>query len=357
MSQTIDVGPYRVTAYSPPPKGFDPLSAAESELRAYGFCRPGQRAPIQAQKAWERAVRRITRYRIPRFTPSPWRRRSLRIPTKRAGGGQSYILQGISPDWSGWSVNTFDEDGTFVNLILGEWTVPNPYVSSATSYSQLSGITVGASQWVGMWDGAHNTAFGGNIFQAGVMLEASIVPSLFGPQPLTTNISTWWEWFPAISVGIDFPAAAGDTIYWQISLLINQIPSGTLSDQPATSGNIFIQSANSGDTSMFDVSAPLDPNGNQIESQPQTGLWIMEAPEVGTQPPMEFQMAGYGAAYCDECLAVSYNADTGAGGIWWPGTDPSGGISLVQNNIVKSSVTLETNTLLKFLSGPPGSVD
>jgi hypothetical protein len=69
---------------------------------------------------------------------------------------------------------------------------------------------------------------------------------------------------------------------------------------------------------------------------------------------MIFELAGYGLAFCHLCIVVA-----GEWGYLIPGTP---GVTatletLSQSGIVKSSVVQENAFLLKFVSGPPGTVE
>jgi hypothetical protein len=280
-------------------------------------------------------------YIEPSFQLAPYRRKNNSPPLEEADTSGAVIHNVPNSGWSGGVVDTWQGNQTYAYLITGQWTIPNPYVQPYTTFTQVGGIICEISPWIGLED-----VINGTLFQAGADLDASLAPSLFTTAPLMTSIDVWWEWFPGPSVGIDFPLAFGDTLYCQLTLM------------SPTQGNIFMQNPNAGSYTQFDVQAP-----EGVTSNPTWACWIMEAPELQTDDEtFQAQPSGYGVAYCDECIAVSANQETDSFGIWFPGHGSNPGpyttlYDTVQSGTDKSIATIENTELLKFTTGPVGSVD
>jgi hypothetical protein len=179
-----------ITTYNAAPEGFDPISAADSQLEDYGFPRRPDPGDVKAYANWVQAVSttRIT----PQLSVNPnvVHRTNQRIGSPTAASN-SNTVKTDSLNWSGYSLTAA---GAPFREVVGLWVVP-----SITN--QFKSFTGYESEWVGI-DGNCNC---NDLIQDGTEQDWT------GGKPA---YYAWIEFIPQPEVRINnFPVSPGDVIY------------------------------------------------------------------------------------------------------------------------------------------------
>jgi hypothetical protein len=260
---------FRIRTYEPPPAEFNPLTAAPSLLLHHGFpARPDPKVLPQLDKAWEKKLSRPRTWITPVFRELEGRShgqalksgdRPLEKPTELAK-----IANATSSNWSG-SV-AFAPAGRTFGWIEGEWTVPNPHAPSLGSFY--------ASEWIGI-DGWGSP----DVLQAGTETEILDIGII-----RTSQIYTWWEWYPSGEVAIsNLPVSPGDLMYCLICVNSN------------TTATVYLTNESSGVSTHFSITAPA---GTVLTAN--SAEWVVERPSVNGALT---SLSDYKAVYFDEGIA------------------------------------------------------
>lgn len=306
-----------VRTFTPPPSGFDPLTASQFDLLKHGF--PARPDHIPHFKLYEKVfgqMRGRFRYVEPTFKVNANRPTdtSKRLPPKRA---DVKPLTGVETKaiWSGSIVRP--PTGQSVRWVTGGWTIPN--VSSPSD-----GLTYYAALWIGI-GGASDEDL---LCQVGVILDVTTTGS-----KVTRDCTAWFMWAPNFYgiQAVNLPVTVGDSVAATICT----------AGAGATEATIFIANLTSGHVTSFLTSAPEGTlSGDCAE-------WVVERPVAGGQIDL---LANYVNVFFSDCLAVSYlpdgtiGADLGGGSqnsldmVLLAGPDPAQVIShgiLVSDTVVQ----------------------
>lgn len=261
LKDRTDIAQPLARAFSAPPDGFDPTTAHDRELLAYGFPgRPNAEWHPELAPRWQRQLAKARTRIEPKFVTTDRQHGPRRRPT-RPGLGESHD-DATSTNWSG-SV-AFPAAGDSCTFVAGQWTVPDPNTPAGKSGAFYS------SAWVGI-DGDGS----GDVLQAGT--ESEIVNG-------TKNVYAWWEWYPYNEVAIsNFPVSAGDTMYCLICV------------ESSTSAAVYLSNESTNQYTSFTIYPPKGTTlvGNCAE-------WIVEAPTVNGG---QSTVPDYGVVYFDEAIA------------------------------------------------------
>jgi Peptidase A4 family len=295
-----------VRLFAKPPEGFDPLTADQRQLLAYGYPpRPDQSKDPKLHAQWRRRVsRRYTRIE-PVFVRNTGKVhgpvRGVTVPEGAAAAEAGAApANATSSNWSGSVVVA--ASGDKFSWVEGEWTVPDPSDPKGGRSAYYSSAWIGIDGWGS-----------GDVLQAGT--ESSLVNG-------SKKVYAWWEWYPDFEIAIsNFPVSSGDTIYCLICAT------------GANTATIYLTNDNTDQSTSFNITAPSGTTlrGNSAE-------WIVETPSVGGNPTV---LPDYGVVYFDDGIAyqptgLTY-ADTGT-----PVTLVDGGGKAL------SAPTLEKSGLIKL---------
>jgi hypothetical protein len=247
-----------ITTYNGAPQGFDPVSAADSQLEDYGFPRRPDPGDVKAYANWLQAVSttRIT----PQLSVNPnvVHRANQRVGTATAASN-GITMRTDSLNWSGYSLSAA---GAPFREVVGLWVVPsiNDQFRSFTGYE---------SEWVGI-DGNCNC---NDLIQDGTELDWT------GGKP---SYYAWIESIPQPEVKINnFPVAPGDVIYAYSSFgKKNGVPTG------------FYFIANYNTKKSVSASLPIPKNATFSGLSAE---WILERTQVNGsfERPLPFYARGY----------------------------------------------------------------
>jgi hypothetical protein len=260
-----------IRLFAPPPSGFDPTAASDSELQEYGFpVRPDAHIFPQLHVVWRQTMSEQMLMIQPQFDVVPyWFRKQPAevVPT------EAVVAPTGGDGWCG-SAEDFLVSGDAVTVVMGAWTVPNVY----GPYGQLT--RCGCAEWLGI-DGYNELSV--DIVQAGT--TQTIVP-LSGHR----ESFAWFEWYPAEPKTIsNFPVSPGDYIFCIIDVR-----------SPAEVG-VFMNNTTSRLTTSFVKEVPkVDPY--PLEDLQVHGVsveWVLENPESGWLGPLP----KFGRVFFDTCLA------------------------------------------------------
>jgi hypothetical protein len=243
--------PYAQIALAPP-ANFDPVTASDAQLDAYGFPpRPDAAKAPGAYALWQNVVTRP----VTRIVPQLQATKAVNGPVKDMSAGQAAangIVGSTSGNWSGYVVsdksNPFKADKTYIFATI---TVP----VAREAFGECSASAVHASQWVGI-DGSGSN----DVLQAGIKASATCKRGT-----TTASYVAWYEWFPESEIDIrNFVLHPGDLVYvyvWNVS---------------ATEGHYFIENATTGKSSSLAFKAP---HGTSLIGD--SAEWIVERPSIG----------------------------------------------------------------------------
>jgi hypothetical protein len=262
-------GGSEVTVYTGAPAGFDPDTAADEDLQAYGYPRRPEPNDKKAYTMWQRAVgtTRITAQLVP--NPGRFHRPNQQLATLATVKNTTNSLSG---NWSGYSLvggsPVFDQ-------VVGTWIVPN----IGSEFEKFTGYS---SMWVGI-DGNCSC---NDLIQDGT--EQEWVNGL-------AKYSAWIEFIPESEVVIkNFPVAPGDVIY---------ATSWVGTKNGAITGFYYMANYNTN----LSVSASIAmPAGDTFSGQ--SAEWIVERTEVNGSfsNPLPY----YAYAYMDDAWAYRAGSTT-----------------------------------------------
>ncbi len=251
------------------PDDFDPVTATARQLRANRLPRrPDAAKEPELRALWDRAMSRTKLWLMPEFehreniTHGPAQQPSGEM-LERADLGTPGVANATSTNWSGAAA--FAPADKPYRFVGGQWTVPSPNTTADGTYY--------ASEWVGI-DGWNSR----DVLQAGTETEVTKF-WIF----TSTQVYTWWEWFPAGEVRIsNLPVSPGDVMYCLICA-------------DTTHATVSFSNQSQGVGTRFDISAPPGTTltGNVAE-------WIVERPTVNGSVA---SLTDYAACYFDECIA------------------------------------------------------
>jgi hypothetical protein len=255
-------GSFAATVYAGAPDGFDPTTASDEELQAYGYPRRPDPNDKKAYGMWQRAVgtTRIAAELVP--NPGRFHRPNQRLATVSAVKNTTKVLSG---NWSGYSL----VGGSPVfDAVVGFWVVPN-------IDSQFKSFTGYSSMWVGI-DGNCKC---NDLIQDGT--EQEWVNGL-------AKYSAWIEFIPESEIVIpNFPVFPGDMIY--------ATSSAGIKDGVIT-GFYFMANYNTN----LSVSASIAlPEGATFSGQ--SAEWIVERTDVNGS--FDNPLPYYAYAYMDDAWA------------------------------------------------------
>jgi hypothetical protein len=285
---TLDRG-VKVRTFTPPHRGFDPITSSPADLLKHGFpARPDHPQQLARYKRVLGGVMKDTfRYIEPTFRINSNRRHGppasrnfvgpVRVSPQVTGTGNQF-----SSIWSGGLV--FPPPGQSFRWITGEWTIPNvsaPVADNQTYYCAI---------WVGI-DGDISVA-SQDLCQAGINLDVTQHGN-----NITRNCSAWCEWFPGPEIGIpNFPVTFGDTVVVTICT----------SGRGATEATIFFANITANHGTSFILDAGSFSDGSPISLLGDSAQWVVERPKVGESNAL---LANYAQVFFSGCQAVSYSAD------------------------------------------------
>jgi hypothetical protein len=237
-----------VTAYNPPPAGFDPIKATDEELADWGFPpRPDQTLFPEEYANWVR-VRTALKTRI---IPHLVQTNIVHGPLRSAGEPESVENGSLkSLNWSGYvDVNDAKKYGSSSFTDVGT-TIVVP--SARQAFNACDGTWDYAWSTVGI-DGYKTT----EIAQAGVEFDA-----MCSGGSTSAYYSPFYEWFPNGQVRVtNLPISPGDNYFMAVHI------------ESATTMNVEIGNLTQGIFFGLDVTAPAGTIivGNSAE-------WITERP-------------------------------------------------------------------------------
>ena len=274
MDMTLPGG-IRVTTYHPP-RGFDPLTADNTDLQKAGF--PPRPDDAHHRARYDHVLKRLEGKL--NYIP-PTLRRNAEVyhgPRRRRPEDGTET----STNWSGGVV--FAPAGQPFSWIEADWVIPD--VDAPTE-----GQWYYCANWIGI-DGDGSA----DVCQIGI--ECEVYRS---GNSIIRNIYPWWEWFPEAEVAItNFGVSPGDMV---TALLCT-------SGGGASEASAYFTNRTTGATTSLSFTAPAGTSlaGNCAE-------WVVEAPTVGGQ---QSAMADYGEVFFSVCEAF-------AGTIGRGGTTVNGG--------------------------------
>jgi hypothetical protein len=239
-----------VFTYASPPSGFDPLTASDDRLAAYGFPpRPDKNAE-GPYAAWEKAMK-ASKHRV-----VPVLKVTNRYHGPNIAVGKVEDASATSSNWSGMvdttSVTSYGPSS--IVDIGSEFVVPVA--------AQANGVCTGgwdySSSWVGI-DGWNANA--PDVLQAGTESDAYCSGGV-----TNANYDAWFEWFPYPETVISGFSVPPGTDMWV------RVWSTT-----ATAGHAYLLNYNTNTAVTIAFSAPPGTNliGNSAE-------WIVERPGLGS---------------------------------------------------------------------------
>jgi hypothetical protein len=265
--------PYAQVALAPP-AGFDPVTASDAQLDAYGFPpRPDAKKNPGPYALWKTVVTRP----VTRIVPELQATKAVNGPEKMAAEGPraANAVGGTSGNWSGYVVTAasdpFKADKTY---IFATFTVP----VAQQAFGKCSSSAVHASEWIGI-DGSGSS----DVLQAGIKTSATCKSG-----KTTGSYVAWYEWFPEFEIDIkNFHIYPGDLIYvyvWNTS---------------ATVGHYFLEDVTTNKTSSLSFKAPKNTRlkGNSAE-------WIVERPSINGK---DATLANYIAQAWLACHVLLHN--------------------------------------------------
>jgi hypothetical protein len=274
---------------TPPPAGFDPLTASQDDLKKFAFpVRPDRKRQPAEYAFWQRMFAEQLAFQEFDFDLFP------PIVTQARGfSGQSPRRQ-TSPNWSGAYITP--RDGTVFSAIWAEFQVPtpNPPPGGGPSDDDRS------STWIG-FDGQRR-------------YYMSTLPQFGTAQDIKLNAGVpvrsfyaWWQWWvrdlngQAFPIKLTAPAIhAGDLImcYMQVA-----------SDRARVS--FMMKNVTTRRFVHFFQDPPQPGWGQPFKVSGATAEWVTERPAI---PPNPFPqpLPDYGTVDFRDCGATAVNMRTGA---------------------------------------------
>jgi hypothetical protein len=290
-----------VRAFIAPPASFNPLTASDAQLAAFGFPpRPGADSPPRLYAKWAEAVTSPARSIVPTLVPTSVENG----PRARASHPASAQLTantvfGNSSNWSGYSV--VDGARPFQNEeIYAQYTVPVA--------QQAFGACTGGWDYGSAWDGIDGNG-SSDVLQAGIEFDAFCNGST-----RATLYSSWYEWAPLGEVRIgNLPVAPGDVIR---SIVWNTSPTVGHADviNYTTNEQVRVQ---------FNAPRGTSLDGNSVE-------WIVERPTVGGSLANLTNYVGDPFTF-----TFAFNTAGTKTNYYYPGSNPTG---------TEESITMDDNS-------------
>jgi hypothetical protein len=314
-----------VTTFPAPPAGFDPIRAADQDLRTYGF--PARPNPFHAPRAYAAWSRMVGAARI-RITPvlqrTAVRHRPMMLAPRPAGAPLSSHTS-YSTNWSGevltGPATSFGPNSFYA--LWGEFNIP----VGEQQYGVCTGGTEYSATWIGM-DGSPGAA--PDVVQAGTESDAACYNGTTYP-----SYYAWYEWYPGYTVNIaNFPVLPGQDIAVEVGV------------GSATSASVFMTNETTNQYVAIAFSAPAGTNfvGNSAE-------WIVERPEIDG---VVRSLANYVAQFFADTFSVVH---PGVGTAVWGGQGAAGypttDVTMLQsNNPVSVATTIGIDALQLHTVGP-----
>jgi len=313
-SATIPTNVEGIFAYPVPPEGFDPLTASDEELAAYGIpFRPDKAEDPAYYRQWTRLAKLMANPHARWYgelKPRKAHGSLARVtPAAASFGGTAFGATSLNgPNWSG-VVNTVPgtkwSSKTSFSFVVGEFNVPWPQQAFSPSGGNIcDGDTDQASFWVGL-DGMSVTGLNlGNqsdIAQTGVDILASCSAQA---------AVAWVEWYPANSVTL-FQVYPGD----DISVMVQDIN--------ATSATFQVWDHTIQQSASYKISAPsgFQLAGNEAE-------YIVERPLGDSNTPTGYYpLANYVWSFWDFSRSKTFG-----GTYYYPGSTNTGTFDISMTN-------------------------
>jgi hypothetical protein len=307
---TLDGGA-RVGIFTPPPSGFDPLTASAADLAKHGF--PLPELP-QHRERFQRIFRQMKnrfRYVVPEFRLN--RKKRHGPATVKPVTNKPVIQAGneINGIWSG--AHVYAPAGQAFRWMVGQWMVPN--VSAPPTNEEYY-----CAVWIGIdGDGGIQS---GDVCQVGVNCDVTR-----SGNSSSVSIYPWWEWY-------DFTADTGQMAITNLTVSAGDTVAVTIctTGPGATDATVFFANITSGIGTSFVMYA--EPGVSLVGNCAE---WIVESPLVNGQPS---KLADYGEVFFSGCEAVSYAPDNSALTIAGGGTQnyidmyPFGSSTMVSHGIL-----------------------
>ncbi len=265
-----------------PPQGFDPISASDQDLHAYGF--PPRPNPFKNRRAYALWAYMVGAAKI-RIDPILKRSNVRHMPMIPASGARpagrpARINSDYSTNWSGEALTngaTSFSEGSFYTL-WGEFNVP----IAEQQFGVCNGGTEYSSTWIGMdgYDG------GADIVQTGTESDATC----YGGSTVGTYYA-WYEWYPGYETEItNLPVTPGDDILVQADV-----------SSPTAAGIFFTNET----TNQYVPIGITAPNGTRFVGS--SAEWIVERPEIGK---VLSTLQNYVTDYMANTITLLYGSNT-----------------------------------------------
>lgn len=282
-----------VFTISSPPAEFDPLTASDDALTAYGFPPHPDKSLEVAYAAWERTISASKERIVPvlrhtgLFNSLPV---NLSGSTQGNGNGIFQTLVNWSAVMPTTDATAYGENNSFW-WVSGNFTVPPVTAKTCDPNGDYE------STWIGL-DGYNTPASGGgyngskDIWQAGTISEVSCISGNYDYEYYAV-----YEWLPNDAVQItNLPVYAGDSLSVEVWVT------------SATEGWVWMTDQTTGQYAVIDYPAPAGIHlvGNSAE-------WVVERPSVGGSLST---LANYGSDY----FSTGGLAETFDKTVYYPGT-------------------------------------
>ena len=255
-----------IYAYTQPPAGFNPTTATNAELKAWGYPpRPSPRDGAEALARWKDMVNPAMRRIVPDFAPRKgiYHRPAMRLRVAATPRNTNGPILASSSNWSGVALVPAAGGQPF-SSVVGRWTVPT--VQQAPS--RCSGGWDYSSQWVGI-GGFGDT----DLLQAGSAADVFCdigqdIPEYF----------PWIEWLPNYELVLYKNAATLTLLPFQPGdYLIVTVTATGFSGGVSTTGTLhFVDVTQHWSASLEFTAAAL--GGSQVTGQ--SAEWIVERTQV-----------------------------------------------------------------------------
>jgi hypothetical protein len=286
-----------VYAYTQPPPGFNPMTASNAALKAWGYpARPTVTEGAEALARWADEVNPALRRVVPELLPRKgvFHRPAigLKIAAPRTTNGP---IASFSSNWSGMALVPMSGGQPF-NSVSGRWIVPTVQQAPNT----CSGGWDYSSQWVGIGGFAD-----ADLVQAGSAANVFCEAGTNIPEYLP-----WIEWLPNSEIVLyqnaatktPYPFNAGDYV-------IVTVTATNFSGGVSTSGTLYYANVTKGwIASLTFTAASL--GGSQATGE--SAEWIVERTEVGGQLAVlpDYTADPWWNATATDLSNVVYNANT-----------------------------------------------
>jgi hypothetical protein len=298
----ITLRPAGVLAFPPPPAGFNPRSASQALLSAYGF--PPRPDPVRLATTyadWLASVSAMHRL-IPVLQTVPIRHAPL-MAAPPAGAANTSVAA-TSVNWSGYvaPAPAFAFGNQSITAVFGDWMLPVAQTAFNGCHPH-GGESVYSSTWVGI-DGSGSY----DVLQAGTESDAVCAGGVVAPFQ-----TAWYEWFPDYEVRVaNLPVSPGDAMYVHVWA------------KNATRGHVYIANKTTRQSValMFDAPPGTALIGNSAE-------WVIERPVVDGQLATltNYVQEFFAAAQAHDALGTLYTP-----GAPPPGQPPALQIGMTDNN-------------------------